>query len=484
MKSPQFLGVSVPRWPVGVKNGRMKQLFAFLALITLGLGVAVAQTVAVKAFIPYGDAKAILDVLREDLVPAELTAKTPAELQRLWPSWVAGRDAAIRARVGRGDEDSIIHLLLFGTTFTKRPRATQEELAGLATGPAAALASLRPRIADFAAAVASPGTNERLLFARRVIEGQGIDVATDAGRSALLRYLEERTVTVGGAVRSSALFNAGAELSDKLTLFRDRGLSSDTSIFIGLGIEQALERIKDEGPLRTGTVQRVAIIGPGLDFTDKLEGYDFYPQQTIQPFALIDSLLRFGLAVEGDLSVTAFDLSPRVIQHLEAARDRARAGDGYGIVVPRNLDRPWTPALVQYWERFGNHVGQNTSAAAPPDAGRVEVRRVRVRPSVVLSIVPRDLNAVVERLEPLPPDEQFDLVVVTNVLLYYGVFEQSLAAANIAAMLRPGGVLLTNNRIFELPAIPLGGVGYSDSVYMSLAGIGETGDRIIWYGRQ
>jgi hypothetical protein len=31
-------------------------------------------------------------------------------------------------------------------------------------------------------------------------------------------------------------------------------------------------------------------VGPGLDFADKQEGYDFYPLQTIQPFAVIDSL--------------------------------------------------------------------------------------------------------------------------------------------------------------------------------------------------
>lgn len=94
------------------------------------------------------------------------------------------------------------------------------------------------------------------------------------------------------------------------------------------------------------------------------------------------------------------------------------------------------------------------------------------------------MNIVLERLEPVPPDEPFDLIVATNVLLYYDVFEQSLAAANIAKMLRPGGLLLTNNRIFELPALPLGGVGFTDSVYMTLPGIGETGDRIIWYQRQ
>jgi len=461
--------VPVPRW----------LLAAFLS------GAAVAAQGA-KTYVPGADATAVHQLLRDDLIPADLAGTTPDQLSALWPAWIEARDAAIRARVDAGDEDSIVHLLLFGTSFTTRPRASQGDLNALVKDPTQALASLRLRIADFAAAIAAPGTNERMQFARGVVERRGIDPATDAGRTALLGYLEERTVTVGGAVRALGL--PDAELADQLTLFRDRGLSSDTSVFIGHGVDEALEVVRSErdndGPLRTGTVRRVAIVGPGLDFTDKLEGYDFYPQQTIQPFALVDSLLRYGLSLDDELEVTAFDLSPRVLQHLEAARQRAKAGTPYRIVLPRNPDRPWSPALVDYWQRVGNHVGTNSAAITPPGAGRVAIRRVEVRPSVVLSIAAKDLNVVTERLDPLPADQQFDLVVATNILLYYGVFEQSLAAANIAAMLKPGGVLLTNNRIFELPAVPLVGVGFTDSVYMTIAGVGNTGDRLIRYQKQ
>ena len=112
----------------------------------------------------------------------------------------------------------------------------------------------------------------------------------------------------------------------------------------------------------------------------------------------------------------------------------------------------------------------------------MDVRSVRVRPSVVLAITPIDLNVVLQRFDP-PAAERFDLVVATNILLYYDVFEQSLAATNIARMLRPGRFFLTNNRVFELPAVPLSGVGFTDATYMSLPGIGNTGDRIIWYQR-
>ena len=68
--------------------------------------------------------RSILDALRDDLIPAELRARSSAERARLWPSWVSGRDKAIRARMARGDEDSIFNFLLLGTTFTTARRVT------------------------------------------------------------------------------------------------------------------------------------------------------------------------------------------------------------------------------------------------------------------------------------------------------------------------------------------------------------------------
>ena len=476
----------------------MRRVLRILFLLALVSASAPAQTLrpemstasappvaAAKTTIPYVDAKPILDALQASL-PAELKMKTPAELEAAWSDWVSRHNAEIRVRLERGDEDSIVNLWLHGTSFTKLPPATESGMAQLG-GQSSAPRIVEGRTEDLLAGIASPGANERLRFARQVLERQGIDPTTPTGKERVRLYLFEarkRALTesqgYGRALESAMLLNdASAELAAYSTIFRNRGLSSDTSLLPDFAIEQALDAMKSAGQLGAGRVRRVAIVGPGLDFTDKADGYDFYPQQTIQPFSLIDSLTRLGLARPGDLRVTTFDLSARVNHHLEAARERAGAGEAYVIHLPLNSDQPWNAGLVSYWRRFGDRIGEEVKPVRPPrTAGRVRVRAVRVRPAVVASIAEQDLNIVLERLAPLAKEEQFDLLIATNIFVYYDLFEQSLAVANVASMLRPGGLLLSNNPVFPAARMK------SSAGYIKVAYSDRQYDHLFWYERQ
>jgi SAM-dependent methyltransferase len=442
-----------------------------------------AQTPAVPTYIPYAEARPIFDALRTDLLPAELRAATPAEREAIWPDWVARRDAAIRARLARADEDSLLNLLLLGTTFTARPRAA--DLARLRTREAA-LDALGGRLDDMAGALASP-RDERLRFARDVVVGSGIDPGAPQGRQQVREYLLAVLMRVTGETEQFARTAAAigqlddpvAKLALDATNYRERGLSSDTSLAPSFAIEQALGDLRAAGRLRPASVRRVALIGPGLDIIDRRDGYDFYPVQTIQPFAVIDSLLRLDLAVPGELQVTTLDVSPRVNGHLATARRRAEDGRAYGIQLPLGSRSRWTPEMTGYWERFGNWIGAAAEAAAPPTDSGVRVRAVDVRPDIVRAVVPQDLNVVLQRIDGLPPDRQFDLVIATNVFIYYDVFEQSLAQINAARLLRPGGLLLSNTLLTELPGLPMSRIAHTDVVYTETA----VGDRVMVYER-
>jgi chemotaxis methyl-accepting protein methylase len=117
--------------------------------------------------------------------------------------------------------------------------------------------------------------------------------------------------------------------------------------------------------------------------------------------------------------------------------------------------------------------------AAPASAGELKVRAVSIRPEIVSKLTPVDTNIVLQRLE-LPTAERFDLIVATNILVYYDNFEQSLAIRNIERMLKPGGFLLSNNALLELAFFKVKSVGYSNTVYSDRV---NDGDVIVWYQR-
>ena len=428
---------------------------------------------AAKIRIPYLDAESVLETLRADLLPSELQGHTSAQREMLWPDWVSRRDAEIRSRLREGDEDSIVNLLWFGTTFTTHPRMTATYLSTLGDRDRDAL--LDARLDALVAGILSPGVNERLQFARGIVEGEGIDLTGVAGASDVKRYVTGITVSLLQDVDRYQ----HSQVASQSTHFSERGLASDTSILVDYAIDLALDEIASEGRLAPGSVRRVAVVGPGLDFADKQNGYDFYPLQTIQPFAVIDSLMRLGLAA-ADLRVSTFDISARVNRHLERSHQRARAGSQYVLHVPRDMDEPWSPGLAAYWERFGDSIGEEAAGvSAPPEMGAVEVRGVRIHPAVVTSTVPQDLNIVLER-QDLAPERKFDLIIATNVLVYYGIFEQSLALSNLASMLRPQGLFLSNNYVSPLPDIPMTIVGDTEVSYTG----DKTGDFVIWYERR
>lgn len=419
------------------------------------------------------------------------------ERENTWPDWVKSRDIQIRERLSRGDEDTLVNFLFFGTTYTHEPRLTSAQLRSLidsSNGEKEAEGTkirqlLGKRLQDLVAAMAAPGNNERLLFARSVTQRVGIDVSEKAGREragiylydCVLRVTKEQDSYKQAIASATSLNDPTEEFAERSKLYKERGLSLDTSLPPNYALEVAFTAMHDNGLLARESVHRIGIIGPGLDFTDKQEGYDFYPMQTLQPFAVMNSLLRLGLAQRDKIEIDALDLSSRVNEHIKRAVRRATHGLGYTLQVPRDPAWRWKPDLIAYWKQFGDQIGSPvTPISVPAPLRGIELRAVRVRPEFVRRLHDSDVNIVLQR-EDVPEDAKFDLLIATNVLVYYDTFEQSLALANIEAMLRPGGFLLTNNLLLELPSSKMKGGDYVTVEYSDRE---ADGDRILWYRRE
>jgi hypothetical protein len=410
------------------------------------------------------------DEVREVLAAFDRTEDAPA-----WNAWIRTQDREVRARIQRGAEDSISNLILYGTTFTALPRLESPESAIAAGGTLSEAA--RARIHAAAAAFAKPGANERLRFAHDFLAQRGVQPTEVEARLAadLLRFAQEQRDYQEKLKSANAAGDPREALFLRATLFDRRGLSFDTSLLPNYALEDTLGAMMRKGALEPGRIRNIAVIGPGLDFADKRDGYDFYPVQTIQPFAVMDGVLRLGLAAPGIPRLVAFDLNPAVIAHLRQIAEKARAGTPYVVHLPRENAADWTPPAVAYWQHFGEQIG---SPAPPGNApGGVAVRAVAVQPKFASLIEARDLNVVGQVVD----GEAFDLVVATNILVYYDRFQQALAMAAIARMMSPGGVFLSNT---VLPAQHPAALEFLGRRSVSYSASGSYGDDVVVYRRR
>jgi hypothetical protein len=412
-------------------------------------------------------------------------------METTWPQWIERRDREIRARLDQGDEDTIVNWTLFGTSFTSRPRAV---LGAVESGTAddrelvlrRTIELISARVDDLLAALATPGSDERRLFARSLLQRRGLRFATAADREAARMYLRAAIIRVAseqdqidqelGATSSG---DAMAEFVKRSRLFRARGLSLDASLIPNYALEQALAAMKARGLLTPGGVKRVAIVGPGLDFADKDVGFDFYSPQTLQPFAVLDSLMRLGLAPAAGPEIALLDISPRIIDHVTRARARAARNIGYTLNLPLPRSTPWLPEVRAYWQTFGDRIGAPAQVRPPTAiADLAELRGVRARPAAVGRMSVSNLNIVTQRLD----GEPFDLVIATNVLIYYDMFEQALAMSNVEAMLRPGAFLLANVSVPDLRSVTIRPVETTRTLYARGRAVNENLlDFIVWY---
>ena len=305
-----------------LKHRRWLLLILTFSLAVVGFGVfaycRAKQTHGRRTILSFATARPVLEALPSE-VPPQL--KEPNEGK--WKSWAQHEDNVVRTRLEQGALDSMINLLLFGTSFTTQPRViTMNDLGDPV---------VQARVTDLVKALSNPGNNERIIFLRNLIRSRGVEPDNSLGYEQTKNFVLEnlrRVVQEQNTIREQ-VDQAGRErnqetgLSERSRVFRDRGISLDTTILSSFGIDGALRDMADRAVLPKGSITRVAVIGPGLDFTDKGFGYDFYPLQMLQPFAVYDSLLRLGLGERGNIEVTAFDISQEVLEHLRRARDRA-----------------------------------------------------------------------------------------------------------------------------------------------------------------
>lgn len=331
-----------------------------------------------------------------------------------WDTWIRQRDWELRGRTDQAIEDLISGWITFGTSFTAQPVLASRKDAVTTAGGLTPISGAR--VQDFIKA---------------------LDTRDDERWRDVLQFLSRQRVTeeelpafLGGILRRSALDHASAASIPELPpLLND------------FAISETLRALKSSAAM-PARVRRIALIAPALDFYGGPDGYDFYPLQTIQPFAILEAVQRLDVARASDVQLTAIDMNPFVLSHLRAIGAKLRTGH-YVLQLPLNTAAGWNAEAMAYWSRFGDLIGAPADAMTlPPGLHHVNMRAIAIKPQAGAHISVNDLDIVAQAVESAP-GQAFDIVVALK-LAEYDRIEQSLALASIAQMMNPGAILLVS----------------------------------------
>jgi hypothetical protein len=351
--------------------------------------------------------------------------------------------------------DHLIFFLLQSETFTSQPRIepalSARRLVESMPGPererylwgeldSTLSAGLVPpgvaaRIRDFTIALHNPVGDERITWYRDLVGASNVESTLVSQYFRSMRFLYEKEFL-------SKRLEGDRRRSQVAELYQSRGLSTDTRADSGFAVWQALASLKRQAP--AAQLDRVLIVGPGLDSAPRTDLTDL-PPQSPQPFAVADAILRLGLSSAGAVSIHCVDVDPGVIRFLQEFPNRPRGSVAF-------ISRRGTKEYQTYFQSIGNGIGREVPANPLwnlPSA--VQARTIEIRPGVARRVTASRMNIIAETASP-----SFDLVIATNVFLYFGRTELLLAMASIHSLLREGGYLIHNEIRDEIDSFSRG----------------------------
>jgi SAM-dependent methyltransferase len=309
-------------------------------------------------------------------------------------------------RLQRGEQEHLAYYVLQARAFTKKPPIPPGAAAqDFHDHDAVASPAARARMREFLKELPKKTQDPRMMLWQRAL----------APEQRTLAYLEQ-------CHAEAMRFLYAREVTRERGLYRRRGFSLDSVMEAGYAVWNGLGVVRD---LKQGErYSRALVVGPGLEFSPRIGFREDLPVQSVQPFLVLDALLSLGVADPAEVRVDAVDLNQRVVTVIDEFRRRAPAR----LVLRESAG---DEEARRWWEAAGRKLG--------PSIRGTRAKSVEVKPELLERVRAARMDLLTERVR-----EQYDLIVVTNLLLYFDNRQLGLALANLASMLRPGGVLIHN----------------------------------------
>jgi len=281
------------------------------------------------------------------------------------------------------------------------------------------------------------------------------------GALKLIRLLFEKSWVFNPAIQK---YLASENYRDDSYGFVERGLRTTSYAHMGATLASHLNNPNADASTKLfGKAKRILIVGPGLDFSNPELGEEI-PQQSYEPFAILDILLKSNRSDFKDVQIDLFDISPRVVQHWEdllRAANQDKPAKLYlvsGSAMLRGGNQISNDIIISYIAHFGESLpGVRTEISTRksrrpvpktlnPDS--VSLRTLTIPPAVVKKFHPFQGDLATTDLQRLALRNggKYDLIFCFNTMEYLSEIERALAGINVRDSLSANGLFITDNR--------------------------------------
>jgi hypothetical protein len=305
-----------------------------------------------------------------------------------------------------------------------------------------------------------PDTARKTLFEKQI---KNLSISNRReGALKLIRLLLQKSWVFNPAVQK---YLVSESYRDDSYGFVDRGLRTTSYSHMGTTVDSFLNESAPEAAakLLPERAKRVLIVGPGLDFSDPELGEEI-PQQSYEPFAIMDILLKSKRSDFEDIKIDLFDISPRVVEHWENLLKSANQGKPQRLILVsgsamlRGGNQLSNEITTDYIAHFGDALPGVTSEISTKksrrpvprtlDSSTVSLRSLTVPAAVVKKFHPFQGDLTTTDLEKLALRNggKYDVIFCFNTMEYLNETERALAGINVRAALAENGVFVTDNR--------------------------------------
>ena len=247
--------------------------------------------------------------------------------------------------------------------------------------------------------------------------------------------------------------------------FVDRGLRTTSYSHMGTTVDLFFNESTSGAArkLLPEKAKRILIVGPGLDFSHPELGEEI-PQQSYEPFAIMDILLKSKRSNFEDIKIDLFDISPRVVHHWEDLLKSANEGNPYRLILvsgsamlrggnelSNEITRSYIAHLGESLPGVTSKISTKKSRRPIPrtlDSDTVSLRSLTIPAPVIKKFHPFQGDLTTTDLEKLAVKNggKYDLIFCFNTMEYLNEAERALAGINVRRSLAESGVFVTDNR--------------------------------------